>query len=185
MKHSLLHRSQQRKTLDWDLHSLPGGIGRALFLKLSEAEHPQVRWLQSSCSWDPSGKQNAGQPFSKAVYPQITQFCQGWLPGGPSHVPGLLYWAATCNLLLVLCSMWFSSGTFFLLIFRWQQVFKSPLKHLCVHRDRDFSELECFMTEGLWGLLAVEGHERQHREGWGKGDRATPRHVKLKEFSSH
>lgn len=41
------------------------------------------------------------------------------------------------------------------------------------------------MTEGLWGLLVDGGHERQHREGWGNGDTATPRHIKLKELSSH
>lgn len=74
MKNSLLDRGQQRKTLDWDLQLLPGGIGHALFRKLSEAEHPQVR---SGCRAAvvhgiPVGKQNAGQPFSKAVYPQIT-----------------------------------------------------------------------------------------------------------------
>lgn len=61
-----------------------------------------------------------------------------------------------------------------------------PLKAcVCVRRDGDFSELECFVTEGLWGLLADGGHERQYREGWGNGDTATPRHVKLKELSSH
>lgn len=43
------------------------------------------------------------------------------------------------------------------------------------------------MTEGLWGLLGDEGHERQHREGWGKGDIATMERIQqpLSSVTSH